>query len=60
MRCSYFVLDSRINLSYIITHPRLTRGALARRRKNGAGNGPVAGLAPLWPEALGSHVLVQV
>ncbi len=43
--CSHFVLDWMVKLGYIIRHPRLTRGALARRRKNGAENGPAAGLA---------------
>ena len=45
--CSHFVLDSTRMLSYIIAHPGLTGGALARRRKCEAGSGPAAGLASL-------------
>jgi len=60
MLCYHFVLDRGMNLGYIVTHPRLTRGALARRRSCGVGNGPAAGLARLRREALGSPVLVQV
>jgi len=40
VRCSHFVLDSQYKLSYIVVHPRLTRGALARRRSEEAGAVP--------------------
>ena len=39
MVCSHFVLDKVPNFGYIVVYPRLTRGALARRRKNGAESG---------------------
>src|SRR5829696_4648467 len=45
--CSYFVLDTLFHLGYTLAHPGPTGGALARRRKSGAGSGPAAGLASL-------------
>src|SRR5215212_10260809 len=45
--CSYFVLDTLFHLGYTRAHPGPTGGALARRRKSGAGSGPAAGLASL-------------
>ncbi len=47
MLCSHFVLDKLPKLGYIVPYSRPPRGALARRRKNGVGSGPVAGLANL-------------
>src|SRR5829696_1410215 len=45
--CSYFVLDTLFHLGYTRAHPGPTGGALARRRKSGAGSGPATGLASL-------------
>src|SRR5215213_10777943 len=45
--CSHFVLDTLFHLGYTLVHPGPTGGALARRRKSGAGSGPAAGLASL-------------
>jgi hypothetical protein len=45
--CSHFVLDTLFHLRYTLVHPGPTGGALARRRKSGAGSGPAAGLASL-------------
>jgi len=61
MQCSHFVLDRVLKLSYIVVHPRPTRGALREASQvSGRGAGLPAGHAAGEQEALGSRVLVQV